>query len=381
MFDQFQVLVIVGEASVHEYISSSLNRAQIPFTTVSTVSEALAWGQSCRADLVIVGWDDRHEHAISTLNRFLAQTHRDGSKVLIVGDGSSSQVFKSLLKLDHCEMLSLDSASEKLVATICSHLAFGAVANPRTDAKTQTVASQTRALTEQRKTESLFARIIDNALSIIVVFNREGVVEYVNKTATTVLEYSLDEIIGKKSLWELLPDREAQAIMDLLASQLDSGAFVHFPRSQVMTARDTTVAASIDGSAVFDGSVCIGAIAVVRDLRASLKMEAQLAEAQCQLESRERQVIVAELAGAAAHELNQPLTSIIGYAELLKRKLVYHSEAQQASNIIITEAERMAEIVRKIGQITHYETKAYIGAAKILDIDRASDTTPLPGSG
>src|SRR5687768_552278 len=37
------------------------------------------------------------------------------------------------------------------------------------------------------------------------------------------------------------------------------------------------------------------------------------------------------------------------------------------------EADRMAEIVRKIGKITKYETKSYVGKQKILDLDRASE--------
>ena len=32
----------------------------------------------------------------------------------------------------------------------------------------------------------------------------------------------------------------------------------------------------------------------------------------------------------------------------------------------------MAEIVRKIGKITRYETKAYVGTAKIVDLDKAA---------
>ena len=36
----------------------------------------------------------------------------------------------------------------------------------------------------------------------------------------------------------------------------------------------------------------------------------------------------------------------------------------------------MAEIVRKIGRLTKYETKAYVGNAKIIDIDRSIDSEP-----
>jgi hypothetical protein len=33
----------------------------------------------------------------------------------------------------------------------------------------------------------------------------------------------------------------------------------------------------------------------------------------------------------------------------------------------------MANLVRKIGKITRYETKSYVGEQKILDLDRAVD--------
>jgi signal transduction histidine kinase len=101
-------------------------------------------------------------------------------------------------------------------------------------------------------------------------------------------------------------------------------------------------------------------------------MEQRLAQAQEQILAQERQAIVAELAGAAAHELNQPLTSVMGYAELLKRRLDPHTGPYSAAEVIFNEAERMAEIVRKIGKITKYETKSYVGRARILDLDRSA---------
>jgi hypothetical protein len=44
--------------------------------------------------------------------------------------------------------------------------------------------------------------------------------------------------------------------------------------------------------------------------------------------------------------------------------------------VIHREAQRMAEIVRKIGKLTRYETKSYVGEQKILDLDRASGDDP-----
>jgi C4-dicarboxylate-specific signal transduction histidine kinase len=104
-----------------------------------------------------------------------------------------------------------------------------------------------------------------------------------------------------------------------------------------------------------------------------MRMEARLTEAQEELRAREKQAIIAELAGAAAHELNQPLTSVRNYATLLRRLLQSGTNASTAAEVIESETERMAEIVRKIGKITKYETKSYVGKQKILDLDRASE--------
>ena len=68
-------------------------------------------------------------------------------------------------------------------------------------------------------------------------------------------------------------------------------------------------------------------------------------DAETRLEESERNAVIVALAGTAAHELNQPLTSVMGYAELLRRKLKESDFAYRPVDIIYREAERMAEIV------------------------------------
>jgi signal transduction histidine kinase len=62
----------------------------------------------------------------------------------------------------------------------------------------------------------------------------------------------------------------------------------------------------------------------------------------------------------------------MGYAELLLRKTEPEDPRRHALQVLVREAERMAEIVRKIGQITRYETKSYVGSTQILDLDRST---------
>jgi hypothetical protein len=54
------------------------------------------------------------------------------------------------------------------------------------------------------------------------------------------------------------------------------------------------------------------------------------------------------------------------------RQLAPDSPLYGAADVILTESQRMASIVRKIGKITRYETKTYVGASQILDLDKAT---------
>ena len=129
---------------------------------------------------------------------------------------------------------------------------------------------------------------------------------------------------------------------------------------------------SLSAAIVYADGQEIATVGILTDLRDRLRMEQRLAQAQEKLDISERQAAIAELAGTTAHELNQPLTSIMGYAELLLRKLDQEDPRHRGISTIYQEAERMAEIVRKIGRITHYETKSYVGSTKILDLERST---------
>ena len=49
---------------------------------------------------------------------------------------------------------------------------------------------------------------------------------------------------------------------------------------------------------------------------------------------------------------------------------------RRAAEAMLSEAERMADIVKKIGKMTKYETKSYVGEQRIIDLDKASQSEP-----
>lgn len=239
------------------------------------------------------------------------------------------------------------------------------------------VTRERKTAVELKQTKEFLERVIDSSVDAIVVGDLRGDVLLFNRAAARIFGYEPHDVIGRRALEKLYPPGVARDVMRKIRGPEfgGSGRLEDF-RVDMLSAKGEKIPVMLSAALVMDKDEPIGSIGVFTDIRDKLQMEARLERAQEELQSRQKQAIVAELAGAAAHELNQPLTSVIGYAELLRRRLSESQELANAASVIITESERMAEIVRKVGRITRYETKSYVGGAKILDLEKASGSTP-----
>jgi PAS domain S-box-containing protein len=232
---------------------------------------------------------------------------------------------------------------------------------------------------ELTKTKEFLERVIESSVDAIISADMRGKVRLFNRAAERVYGYDARAVVGKKNARDLYPPGVAAQIMRLIHGREHGGpGRLESYRTDVLAADGSTVPVLLSAALILADGVPVGSVGIFTDLRYRMQMEARLSAAQEELRAREKQALIAELAGAAAHELNQPLTSVLGYGELIRRRADDGSTTQSAAAVIVQEAERMAEIVRKIGKITRYETKTYVGAAKIIDLDRSSEDDP-PG--
>jgi len=88
---------------------------------------------------------------------------------------------------------------------------------------------------------------------------------------------------------------------------------------------------------------------------------------------KQRDLAIIELAGAAAHEINNPLAVVMARLELMRERM-------DASNDLVGDViqlnlllERIAGIVKKMGQVRRYQVRHYCGGINILDLDGASE--------
>ncbi|HEX2732975.1 MAG TPA: PAS domain S-box protein [Polyangiaceae bacterium] len=225
---------------------------------------------------------------------------------------------------------------------------------------------------ELTKTKNFLESVIESSVDAIVSADLNGRVLLFNRAAARIFGYEPREVLSGMNVAQLYPPGIARTVMRLIRSD-DFGGRDRLEGYQVnmLSSSGNLIPVSISAGLIYEGSKAIGSVGIFTDIRDQLRMQAHLREAQDRIRDHEKSMAVAQLAGATAHELNQPLTTVMAYSELLLRKLDPSSGLVEAATILVSEAERMANIVRKIGRITRYETKSYVGGAQILDLERS----------
>jgi len=93
-------------------------------------------------------------------------------------------------------------------------------------------------------------------------------------------------------------------------------------------------------------------------------------EQQKLLVEEERLKVLLQMAGATAHELNQPLTAILGNIELMKIKETIPERLAGYVSAIEASGKRMAGIVSRVQDVHHSDSKPDIAARSIINFDQ-----------
>ncbi|MEL7370831.1 MAG: PAS domain S-box protein [Myxococcota bacterium] len=231
-----------------------------------------------------------------------------------------------------------------------------------------------------RRTKEFLTALIESSADGIVATDMFGRIVLFNDAACRTTGYTRQEAETMPAS-DLYPPGIARKIGAELRSFDNGGPGRLTERRATIVARNgelipVNLALSIVHGSDGEEMAIVGIFA---DLRSQIRLEEELTTAQAKAALSERQRAALEVAGGAAHALNQPLTAIMGGVELMLRKMPAVAPSPRELQTMLAEVERMATIVDKIGRVTRYETEPYIEGRAILDIDRSS--APAGGNG
>ncbi len=202
-------------------------------------------------------------------------------------------------------------------------------------------------ITERRQMESRlqreqeFARrLVESFPDLVIALDREGRYTFVSPRSTELLGFLPEQLIGSLFSERIEPHSriDVQAFLDsIISGQCSNGSTEFLIRRNDGETRLFRATAS----PLMDASGRIaGVIAAARDTTDSKRMEQQLIQ-------NERLAAMGQMIAGVAHELNNPLTAVLGVTELL-RDTTEDDSARRQLEIAHRQARRAAQIVQSL---------------------------------
>jgi two-component system sensor kinase FixL len=196
------------------------------------------------------------------------------------------------------------------------------------------------AVTAAARDAARLQAIVDTATEVIITIDERGTIEHVNGAAERAFGYAADELIGR-NVSMLMPQPYQHEHDGYLRRYLETGV-----ARIIGIGREVTAKRKDGGVFPIDLSVGEGQVDGARFFTAIIRDISERKEMQFKLAQTERLVAVGELAAGVAHEVNNPINTIINCAQLIQDG----DDADTNGKIIVEEGHRIADIVRDLLQ-------------------------------
>jgi PAS domain S-box-containing protein len=216
------------------------------------------------------------------------------------------------------------------------------------------VALQNARLFERlRDSERQYADLYEHSPDMYHVVNEEGIIINCNATEATTLGYEKNEMIGR-SIFSFIPkeysDEALRHHRDLfqvgVSVQGIEAQFLKKGGDRIDVSTNTSIIVNEDGKPILIRSV-------MRDITDKKRYEQQILQAQ-KIDS------IGNLAGGIAHDFNNILSSILGPASMLKRKISTNHKLYDYVDVMEAAARRGAALTRQLltfARRNHFETR------------------------
>ena len=191
-----------------------------------------------------------------------------------------------------------------------------------------------------RQSEENYRALFDNSVIGTIVLDAETMrILVANQAAARLFEFdSVEEGIGLNPLYLIVPE-DKERVINAITKELFEQDLRMTHEFRAITKRGTRIWISATGARIMHerrlaGLISFTDISEQRSHRDRLVMTDRLAS-------------LGEMASGAAHELNNPLTTIIGFSQLLLRREV-PDDIREDLKLINSEAERAADVTRNL---------------------------------
>lgn len=187
-----------------------------------------------------------------------------------------------------------------------------------------------------RKAEWRFRTLFRAAPDAVLTVLQSGRIREANEAVRDILGLDAMQVVGRR-----LADLAVEEDRGALELALESASHGQPARLEVrFTSGSATRLAAISASRLPESDPP-ATLLIIRDISAEREMRARLME-------RERLAAIGELVAGVAHEVNNPLSSISAYAQILLRERDLSPAHREAVEVIRSETTRASQVVKDL---------------------------------
>ena len=246
------------------------------------------------------------------------------------------------------------------------------------------VTDRVRLESEAQKSNTFLQNVIQSTVDGIVVVDTKGNVLIFNEGMERLTGFSAEEIINEGHLSSFYNIDVAKENMSKMRSENFGPPGQLNPTSMnIETKNGEEIPVTLSASIIIIDGKEVGSVGIFTDMREILEMRKNLEEAHFQLVQSEKIASVGRMAAGVAHEINNPLSGIMIYAELIKKNLS-NTGVDNNQNIddlqeIIDQTLRCKKIVsdllefsrQTVGRVTSFSVQELIDKSLNLLINQA----------
>jgi len=210
--------------------------------------------------------------------------------------------------------------------------------------------SVARDITERKRAEAerdQLAAAIRHAGEAIIITDPQGTIDYVNPAFEAMTGYSSTEVVGRnpsilksgkqddafyRELWQTITDGRTW-----------QGRIVNKRKDGTLYTEDATISPVLDRS----GRI-VNYVAVQRDITQYLRVAEDKAKLEEQLRQAQKMEAIGQLAGGVAHDFNNMLSVILGYADDILQQLHQDDPLREEVEEIMHAGRRSAQLTRQL---------------------------------